>query len=169
MKYKEQLGNLGWILLFFSLPLGIGYVIGWNDGKTYERDAILERLEEIKELHRQDSIKQQRNNKAMKQKIQITGKNIGDLFKLPCVTGIGKRNIGKEGDFVVVINYEDNPAYERMQREIERMWNDPKVNESQWEAYDNKMNELFPTGAYPGDWLVEDEKGNWHVEKGGEK
>lgn len=65
MKYREQLVNVIWLLTLITFFVGIGYVIGWQDGKISERKAILERLEEVDSIHRQDSIiKQQRNDKT---------------------------------------------------------------------------------------------------------
>lgn len=87
------------------------------------------------------------NNKAMKQKIQITGKNIGDLFRLPCVVEIQKCFVkGEHGHYIPSQNIEDcfvvivhKPLY------------------------------MAEIRAKMGDWLVEDDNGNWRVEKGGEQ
>ncbi len=61
----------------------------------------------------------------MKQKIKVEGKNITELFNLPCVKTIGKTDNG----FVL------------------------------------QLDTHYPTFAYIGDWLVEDDEGKWSVEK----
>lgn len=84
----------------------------------------------------------------MKQKIQITGKNIGDLFKLPCVYEIRKCVVmGEHDDFIPSQNLDDC---------IVGIVHKPLVC-------------MVGTRARMGDWLVEDDNGNWHVEKGGEQ
>lgn len=65
----------------------------------------------------------------MKQKIKIEGKNISDIFNLPCLHAIMKMK-NAYGDFQVVIHKNGRLDY-----------------------------------ASVGDWLVEDESGNWSVEK----
>lgn len=75
----------------------------------------------------------------MKQKIQITGKNIGEIFALPCVKEIRKHDyLGNT--FVVHL----------WQRSI-------------------RHGTIFSDYAFPGDWLVEDDNGVWNVEEGEEK
>lgn len=148
MKCPELLSGVLLSLLIFGPPLMVGYIIGRQDGKLSERKAILERWEEIKELHRQDSIKQLRNNKAMKQRIQLTSKNIGDLFKLPCVVGIQKCIVmGEHGDNIPSQNLDDCFI----------------------DIVHKPLECLVGTRAKMGNWLVEDDNGNWHIEKGGEK
>ena len=148
MKCPELLCGILLSLLIFGPPLVVGYIIGRQDGKLSERKAILERWEEIKELRRQDSIKQQRNNKAMKQRIQVTGKNLNELFVLPCVFQIQKGFImGEQGDPIPSQNIEDC-TIGIVHKPLECM---------------------AETRAKMGDWLVEDDNGNWHVEKGGEQ
>lgn len=139
MKCPELLSGILLSLLIFGPPLVVGYIIGRQDGKLSERKAILERWEEIKELRRQDSIKQQINNKAMKQKIQITGKNIGKIFALPCVKEIRKYNF-LDTTFVV------------------HLWNAAI-----------RHGTIFADCAFPGDWLVQDDNGIWYVEEGDKK
>lgn len=148
MKCPELLNGILLSLLIFGPPLVVGYIIGRQDGKLSERKAILERWEEIKELRRQDSIKQQRNNKAMKQRIQLTSKNISDLFRLPCVVKIQKRIVmGEHGDYVPSQNLDDCII----------------------DIVHKPQECMAETMAKMGDWLVEDDNGNWHVEKGGEQ
>lgn len=81
----------------------------------------------------------------MKQKIQLTSKNISDLFKLPCVVRIQKRIVmGKHGDYIPSQNFDDCII-----------------------AVVHKPQEcLVGTRALVGDWLVEDDNGNWYVEEG---
>lgn len=84
----------------------------------------------------------------MKQRIQLTSENISDLFKLPCVVEIRKCIVmGEHGDFIPSQNLED--------------CNIDIVHKPQ-EC-------MAETRAKMGDWLVEDDNGNWHVEKGGEQ
>lgn len=148
MKCPELLSDILLSLLIFGPPLVVGYIIGRQDGKLSERKAILERLEEIKELRRQDSIKQQINNEAMKQKIQVTGKNICDLFRLPCVVEIQKRIVmGEHGDYIPSQNLDDCSI----------------------DIVHKPQECMAGTRVKMGDWLVEDDNGNWHVEKGGEQ
>lgn len=84
----------------------------------------------------------------MKQRIQLTGKNINDLFKLPCVFKIQKRIVmGEYGDYILSQNLEDC-FIDIVQKPLECM---------------------AESRAKMGDWIVEDDNGNWHVEKGGRK
>ncbi len=68
----------------------------------------------------------------MKQKIHFTGKNLNDIFYLPCVAGIGKRDFNEPFLFL-------------------------KMEQTNY----------LSSFAYVGDWLVEEDDGTWHVEKGG--
>lgn len=84
----------------------------------------------------------------MKQRIQLTGKNINDLFKLPCVVRIQKRIVmGEHGDYIPSQNIEDC-FIDIVQKPLECM---------------------AEARAKMGDWIVEDDSGNWYVEKGGRK
>lgn len=84
----------------------------------------------------------------MKQRIQLTGKNIGDLFKLPCVVEIRKCIVmGEHGDYIPSQNLDDC-FIGIVHKPLECM---------------------AETMAKMGDYLVEDDNGNWHVEKGGRK
>lgn len=75
-----------------------------------------------------------------------------------------------EYDFFVSIDVDVYPSKrEKMERNIETMLADPNIGFEEIAAYHDKMETLYPSEAYPGDWIVEDDKGNWHVEKGGEK
>lgn len=67
----------------------------------------------------------------MKQKIHFTGKNLNDVFFLPCVVGIMKMD--SDEPFLVL---RDGMSYGSHYAGI-------------------------------GDWLVEEDDGKWHVEKGG--
>lgn len=84
----------------------------------------------------------------MKQKIQVTGKNIGDLFKLPCVVGIQKCIVMGEHDDNIPSQNLDDCFIDIVHKPLECM---------------------AGTRAKMGDWLVEDDNGNWHVEKGDDK
>lgn len=79
----------------------------------------------------------------MKHKIQITGKNIDDLFRLPCVYEIRKDILPVPGNVVI----------SQSGKHIE-------VNAR---ASDSVYSDVLT--AHYGDWLVEDDSGNWHVEK----
>ena len=84
----------------------------------------------------------------MKQKIQLTGKNLNELFTLPCVFKIQKRIVmGEHGDYIPSQNLKDCTV-DIVQKPLECM---------------------AETRAKMGDWLVEDDNGNWHVEEGGAK
>ena len=81
----------------------------------------------------------------MKQKIQITGKNLNDLFKLPCVVEIQKGIVmGVHGGYIPSQNLDDCAIA----------------------VAQKPQSDLCITWARMGDWLVEDDKGGWHVEKG---
>ena len=73
----------------------------------------------------------------MKQKIQITSKNIGEIFALPCVKEIRKYSY-LETTFVV------------------HLWNAAI-----------RHGTIFADCAYTGDWLVQDDNGFWYVEEEG--
>lgn len=84
----------------------------------------------------------------MKQKIQITGKNLNEIFALPCVFKIQKSYImGEQGEPI--------PSQ--------------KLEDSFVEVAFNPLLDSCSTWARVGDWIVEDGNGNWHVEKGDEK
>lgn len=84
----------------------------------------------------------------MKQKIQITGKNLNEIFALPCVFKIQKGYImGEQGEPI--------PSQ--------------KLEDSFVEVAFNPLLDSCSTWARVGDWIVEDGNGNWHVEKGDEK
>lgn len=81
----------------------------------------------------------------MKRKIQVTGKNINDLFKLPCVFKIQKRIVmGEPGDYIPSQNLDDCIIV----------------------IAHKPLECMAGTIAKMGDWLVEDDNGIWHVEKG---
>lgn len=80
----------------------------------------------------------------MKQKIQITGKNIGELFTLPCVFRIQKRIVMRGHHKLIPSQNLDDCAIVIINKPLECM---------------------AETMAKIGDYLVEDDKGNWHVEK----
>ena len=75
----------------------------------------------------------------MKQKIQVTGKNIGEIFALPCVKEIKKYDY-LDTTFVV------------------HLWNAAI-----------RHGTIFADCAFPGDWLVQDDNGIWYVEEGDKK
>ena len=85
-------------------------------------------------------------DKEMKQKIQITDKNIGDIFRLPCVLEINKfyRVEKSTGDIV--------PS------------KDPKDIRVTICPYPNVS--MIVRKAFYGDWIVEEDDGTWRVEKG---
>jgi hypothetical protein len=84
----------------------------------------------------------------MKQKIQITGKNLNELFALPCVFKIQKRIVmGEHGDYIPSQNLDDS-FIDIIHKPLECM---------------------EETRAKIGDWLVEDDNGYWHVEEGDKK
>lgn len=84
----------------------------------------------------------------MKQRIQLTGKNIDDLFRLPCVFQIQKSFVmGKQGNAIPNQNIEDCVIA----------------------VVQKPQSDSFFKWAKMGDWLVEDDNGGWHVEEGGEK
>ena len=69
----------------------------------------------------------------MKQKIHFTGKNLNDVFFLPCVCGVMKMD-SDEPYLILRDGMSDGSHY-----------------------------------AGIGDWLVEEDCGKWHVEKGDEE
>ena len=82
-----------------------------------------------------EKVNKQNNDikKIMRQKIHFTGKNLNDVFFLPCVGAIMKEDSGEP--FLVLRNgLSDGFHY-----------------------------------AVIGDWLVEEDDGKWHVEKGDEE
>lgn len=130
--------NINFVICLASI-FSLGCIIGYDYGKNHERKAILERLEEVDSIHRQDSIRQQINNKAMKQRIQLTGKNIHDLFKLPCVVAIQKCIVmGEHGDYIPSQNLYD--CYITIVHK--------------------PLECMAEMRAKMGDWLVEDDNGN---------
>lgn len=82
----------------------------------------------------------------MKQKVQFTGKNIRDIFALPCVYDIQK-NISMDYGFPISQRPQDMEVSIRVDLTV---YSDIEV-------------------AHYGDWIVEEDDGSWHVEKGGEK
>lgn len=80
----------------------------------------------------------------MKQKIQFTGKNLNEIFALPCVYRIEK-------DFSTTLHG----------RIIDKS---PK-NVYVVARVGNSVRSDILIVEY-GDWLVQDDKGFWHVEKG---
>ena len=80
----------------------------------------------------------------MKQKIQLTGKNLNELFELPCVFKIQKRIVmGEHGDYIPSQNLKDC-IVDIVQKPMECM---------------------AETSAKMGDSPVEDDNGNWYAEK----
>lgn len=69
----------------------------------------------------------------MRQKIHFTGKNLNDVFFIPCVLAIMK--LDNDEPFIILRKGMSNGS-------------------------------LF---ACIGDWLVEEDDGKWHVEKGDEE
>lgn len=84
----------------------------------------------------------------MKQRIQITGKNIDDLFRLPCVLSIQKGIVMREHNKLIISQNLEDCTIDILRK--------PFVNTS-------------ATWAKMGDWIVEDDNGNWHVEEGDKK
>lgn len=83
----------------------------------------------------------------MKQKIQITGKNLNELFALPCVFQIQKGFVmGEQGEPIPSQNIDDCTI-----------------------GIVQPLECMIETRAKMGDWIVEDDNGNWHVEKGGKE
>ena len=69
----------------------------------------------------------------MRQKIHFTGKNLNDVFFLPCVVGVMKMD-SDEPYLILRDGMSDGSHY-----------------------------------AVIGDWMVEEDDGKWHVEKGDEE
>lgn len=102
----------------------------------------------------------------MKQKIEFTGKNLNEVFSLPCVRAIGKTVKGKP--ILDLLEYDDDD-YKREYGEAQDRW----LN---WASTDEEMYEdmrafthKYPLTVEIGDCLVERDDGSWRVQKGGTK
>lgn len=80
----------------------------------------------------------------MKQRVQITGKNINDIFRLPCVTSVRKLIRKTKDNDLVVSNGEDHFVVDF--------------------AFSPDAS-LAGMIAYPGDCLIEEDDGSWRLER----
>lgn len=106
----------------------------------------------------------------MKQKIQITGKNVGELFALPCVKSVVK-NGKAPGGFVVNLfpfDQSGDKEYERDRKEfIDRfLGSNCCMDDDTCRKLTTAFSRKYAVFATVGDWLVEHEDGKWRVECG---
>ena len=103
----------------------------------------------------------------MKQKIEFTGKNIGEIFALPCVIRIEKDRASNLP--VVVLRSDDTD--EEFAIACKRFGN---ILHSQLAAAEKRkerdyFRRRFLMRAHVGDCIVEQDDGSWRVEEGGAK
>ena len=102
----------------------------------------------------------------MKQKIEFTGKNLDEVFALPCVNYIEKSMFG---DPVVHLLSDHVAGFEQNYADLcSRLINRPYTQQE----FDDEMDaflEKYPITVRIGDSLIEQDDGSWRVEKGGAK
>ena len=102
----------------------------------------------------------------MKQRIKIEGKNLNELFALPCVECVRKR-IEKDQHIIVVDLFEyDDAEFHRDNEEFLKM---PAGTDEEYAKVilaSQAIADKYPMSANEGDWLVERDDGSWRVEKG---
>lgn len=101
----------------------------------------------------------------MKQKIQFTGKNLSEVFALPCVGAIGKTENGKP--VLKLLDYDDDD-YHREYSEAKERWLNTSTDEEMY-ADMRAFGRKYPLIVEIGDSLIEQDDGSWRVEKGGAK
>lgn len=100
----------------------------------------------------------------MKQRIQFTGKNLNEIFALPCVCAIKKTT--KDKPVIELLEYDDDD-YKREYAAAMDKWKDWKHSDEEMYVDMRAFNSKYPKLVYVGDWLVEQDNGGWRVEKGG--
>jgi len=100
----------------------------------------------------------------MKQRIQFTGKNLNEIFALPCVCAIKKTT--KDKPVIELLEYDDDD-YKREYAAAMDKWKDWKHSDEEMYVDMRAFNSKYPKLVYIGDWLVEQDNGGWRVEKGG--
>ena len=98
----------------------------------------------------------------MKQKIQFTGKNLNEVFPLPCVRAIEKTEGGKP--ILKLFDYDDD-NYHREYGEAKDRWLNSSTDEEMYEDM-RAFSRKYPTTVKIGDCLVEQDDGSWRVEQG---
>lgn len=103
----------------------------------------------------------------MKQKIEFTGKNLNEVFSLPCVIRIEKDRASELP--VVVLQRDDTDEEFAIARK--RL---SKILRSQLAAIEKRkehdaFRRKFLMCAHVGDCIVEQDDGSWRVEKGDEE
>lgn len=100
----------------------------------------------------------------MKQKIEFTGKNLNEVFSLPCVDYIEKTMFG---DPVVHLLSDHLEGFEQNYADLcSRLIDHPYTQKE----FDDEMDAFlakYPITVRIGDSLIEQDDGSWRVEKGG--
>lgn len=100
----------------------------------------------------------------MKQKIQFTGKNLDEVFALPCVDYIEKSMFG---DPVVHLLSDHIEGFKQDAADLFSRLNDHSLSQKEFDETVDAFLEKYPITVRIGDILVEQDDGSWRVEKGG--
>ena len=102
----------------------------------------------------------------MKQKIEFTGKNLNEVFALPCVDYIKKSMFGDP--FVYLRPYHDD-GFKQDARDLWSRLRDQPHTQKEFNAEMDAFFEKYPRTVRIGDSLIEQDDGSWRVEEGGAK
>ena len=102
----------------------------------------------------------------MKQKIQFTGKNLNEVFALPCVDYIEKSMFG---DPVVHLLSDHVAGFKQNYADLCSRLIDHPYNQKEFDETMDAFLEKYPITVRVGDSLIEQDDGSWRVEKGGAK
>lgn len=102
----------------------------------------------------------------MKQKIQFTGKNLNEVFALPCVDYIKKSMFGDP--FVHLRPYYDD-GFKQDARDLWSRLRGQPHTQKEFNAEMDAFCDKYITTARIGDYLIEQDDGSWRVEKGGKE
>lgn len=97
----------------------------------------------------------------MKQKIEFTGKNLNEVFPLPCVRAIEKTEEGKP--ILKLFDYNDDD-YHREYGEAKERWLNLSTDEEMY-ADMRAFSHKYPMTVEIGACLVEQDNGSWRVEQ----
>lgn len=99
----------------------------------------------------------------MKQKIQFTGKNIDEIFALPCVDYIKKSMFGDP--VVHLLSYNDD-GFKQDANDLWSRLNDHPYSQKEFNDTMDAFLAKYPRTVKIDDCLIEQDDGSWRVEKG---
>lgn len=101
----------------------------------------------------------------MKQKIEFTGKNLDEVFALPCVDYIEKSIFG---DPVVQLLSDHIDGFKQDAADLFSRLNDQPQSQKEFDETMDAFLAKYPITVRIGDILIEQDDGSWRVEQGKE-